>query len=260
MTLNPNLANQFYAGLWGRIQHPQTQNTVLGNYSILSSNNVEWATIIAYSTIERAIQNKVINSMLVAHLLQNNFFSDLASDYIAYFNSPAPINPAAFDNWHRNECDKIIDFLKRCNAQQIATYGIAQKIVNMTFKHLSCFNDAQTKADHFKYCHMALDSFTLKWFYSKVVPWYRRSSQITLATTKKNNKGGCFWKAWRSGIKTTSWSNLEDYEYKDIITLIRGYFANNPPNPPVTILEAEFVIWYEAKNGYSSRGKKKYSY
>ena len=256
MTLYPKLANQFYASLWGRIQHPPTQNTVLGTYSIKTKDNVEWATIIAYSTIERAIQNKVINSMLVVHLLQNNFFSDLASDYIAYFNSPAPINPAAFDNWHRNECDKIIDFLKRCNAQQIATYGIAQKIVNMTFKHLSCFNDAQTNADHFKYCHMALDRFTLKWFYSKVVPWYRSNPNKLSTSLKYDN----FWQTWKSGIKTTPWSNLGEDEYKDIITLIRGYFANNPPNPPVTILEAEFVIWYEAKNGYSSRGSKKYSY
>ncbi|MBR2955589.1 MAG: hypothetical protein IKC54_00140 [Clostridia bacterium] len=259
MALYPKLANQFYAGLWGRIQHPPTQNTVLTTYSILSKKHVEWATTIAYSTIERAIQNKVINSMLVAHLLQNNFFSNLAKDYISYFKNPAPINQAVFNNWHSGVCNQIIDVLNQCNAQKIATYGIAQKIVNMTFKHLSCFNDAHSKRDHFKYCHMALDRFTLKWFYSKVVPWYR-SNPITLSTTKKNNIGGCFWKTWKSGIKTTPWSDLDEDEYTDIITLISGYFANNPPNPPVTILEAEFVIWYQAKNGYSSRGNKKYSY
>ena len=109
---------------------------------------------------------------------------------------------------------------------------------------------------------MPLDRFTLKWFYSKVVPWYRRSKHITLPTSKKNNDGDCFWKNWTSGIKTTPWSKLDEAEYKDIITLIRGYFANqkNSPIHPVKILEAEFVIWHEAKNGYSSRGNKKYSY
>jgi hypothetical protein len=133
---------------------------------------------------------------------------------------------------------------------------MAQKIVNMAFKYLYCFDDANIYYNKFADCHMPLDRFTLKWFYSKVVPWYR--SNYNKLSTSLNYSN--FWKTWKSGIKATTWSNLEDYEYKDIITLIRGYFANNPPNPPVTILEAEFVIWYEAKNGYSSRGNKKYSY
>ena len=92
--------------------------------------------------------------------------------------------------------------------------------------------------------------------------WSLDPYQNTLFTSKKNNNGGCFWKTWKSGIKTTAWSNLEDCEYKDIITLISGYLADpkNSPNLPVTILEAEFVIWYEAKNGYSNKGNKKYSY
>ena len=77
MALYPNLANQFYASLWGtKNQHQPTQNAVLNTYRILSNDNVQWATIIAYSTIEQAIQNKVINPMLFAYLLQNNFFSN----------------------------------------------------------------------------------------------------------------------------------------------------------------------------------------
>ena len=256
MTLYPNLANKFYDSLWRRIQHPQTQNTVLGTYSIQTKDNVEWATIIAYSTIEQAIQKNVINSMLVAHLVQNDFFSTLANDYIEYFKNPA-LDKNAFDKWHSDECNQIIKDLKRCNVpQQVATYGIAQKIVNMTFKHLSCFSDADSKRDHFEYCHMPLDRFTLKWFYSKVVPWYRSNyNKLSISLYDSN-----FWQTWKSGIKTTAWSNLDKDKYKDIITLIREYFQNKKPNPPVTILEAEFVIWYEAKNGYSSRGNKKYSY
>jgi hypothetical protein len=137
---------------------------------------------------------------------------------------------------------------------------MAQKIVNMAFKYLYCFDDANIYYKKFADCHMPLDRFTLKWFYSKVVPWYRRSKHITLPTSKKNNNGDCFWKTWKSGIKTATWSNLDGNEYIDIITLIREYFKKNPPNSTVTILEAEFVIWYEAKNGYSSKGNKKYSY
>lgn len=216
MALYPNLANKFYDSLWGdKVQHQPTQNAVLNTYSILSNNNVEWATIIAYSTIQQAIQNKVINSMLFAYLLQNNFFSNLANDYIEYFNNPAPKNPVAFDKWHSKECNKIINVLD-CYAQQIATYGIAQKIVNMTFKHLSCFSDAQTKSNHFEYCHMPIDSKILSWI----------KDQKILVTSSK-----------------TRWSRLDDQTYTNLQNAIRGHL-----NSKTTVLEAEFEIWAKAKN------------
>lgn len=212
MTLYPKLANQFYASLWGtKNQHQPTQNAVLNTYRILSNDNVQWATIIAYSTIEQAIQNKVINPMLFAYLLQNNFFSNLANDYIEYFTNPAPIDQNAFNYWHSRECGKIIKDLMDCNAQQIATYGIAQKIVNMTFKHLSCFSDAQTKRDHFKFCHMPIDSKILSWIKDQKIP----------VTSSK-----------------TRWSRLDDQTYTNLQNAIRGHL-----NSKTTVLEAEFNIW-----------------
>ena len=236
MALYPNLANKFYASLWGKkIQHQPTQNTVLNTYSILSNDNVEWATIIAYSTIEQAIQNKVIHPMLFAYLLQNKFFSNLANDYIDYFKNSAPINQSAFDYWHRNECDKIIDVLNR-NAQQIATYGIAQKIVNMTFKHLSCFSDAQTKADHFKYCHMPIDRKILFWINNKVVS----------ATSSMP--------PW-SALNDTTWSTLDNPTYTNLQNTTRVHL-NKYPNKP-TALEAEFVIWPKAKYNIEQAKKAK---
>lgn len=225
MALYPNLANQFYASLWGtKIQHQPTQNTVLNTYSILSNDNVQWATIIAYSTIEQAIQNKVINSMLFAYLLQNNFFSDLANDYIEYFKNPAPINQKAFNKWHSGECKKIIKVLKRCNAQQIATYGIAQKIVNMTFKHLSCFSNAQNKPDHFKFCHMPIDSKILFWI---------KDEQISKSIIPP--KGSI-----------PPWSTLNYKTYIRLQSDIRKYLKRL--NSKTTVLEAEFDIWAKAKN------------
>lgn len=224
MALDPTLAQNFYASLWGtKIQHQPTQSTVLGSYSILSKDNVEWATIIAYSTIERAIQNKVVNLMLFAHLLQNNFFSNLANDYILYFTNPAPINQAAFDNWHSGVCNQIIDFLKHCNVhQQVATYGIAQKIVNMTFKHLSCFSDAQTKPDHFKFCHMPIDR--------KILFWIKKQGVSVTSSI-------------------SSWSTLDYNTYTKLQDDIRNYLSNKTAvlNKTPTVLEAEFVIWPDAK-------------
>lgn len=226
MALDPTLAQNFYASLWGtKIQHQPTQSTVLGSYSILSKDNVEWATIIAYSTIERAIQNKVVNPMLFAYLLQNNFFSNLANDYILYFTNPAPINQAAFDNWHRNECKKIINVLEHCNAQKIATYGIAQKIINMTFKHLSCFSDAQMKPDHFKFCHMPIDS--------KILFWIKKQGVSVTSSI-------------------SSWSTLDDATYTTLQDDIRKHLDSlkrlKRISSNTTALEAEFDIWAKAKN------------
>lgn len=233
MALNSTLAQKFYAGLWGKkIQHQPTQTTVLTTYSILSNDNVQWATIIAYSTIEQAIQNKVINSMLLAHLLQNNFFSNLANDYIEYFTDPAPIDRNAFNNWHSKECNTIIDVLKRFNAQ-IATYGIAQKIVNMTFKHLSCFSDAQTKPDHFKYCHMPIDRKILFWI---------KDQQISKSIIPPKSI-------------IPSWSTLKDTTYTTLQDDIRKHLSSKTATlkTPPTVLEAEFDIWPEAKNNMKAK-------
>ena len=234
MALYPKLAKKFYDSLWGtKIQHQPTQKTVIDTYSILSNDNVQWATIIAYSTIEQAIQNKVNNPMLFAYLLQNNFFSDLANDYIAYFNNPAPKNQVAFDKWHSKECNTIIDVLMDCNAQQIATYGIAQKIVNMTFKHLSCFSDAQKKRGHFKYCHMPIDRKIRFWINNKVVS---ATSSMT---------------PW-SALNNTTWSTLDETTYTNLQNAIRNHLDNlkrlKRISNKTTVLKAEFVIWPEAKD------------
>ena len=179
-----------------------------------------------------ALRSKKIQDLKPTLLTNNAFvFRDWAGIFHQYMTNG--LSNQTFDDWHNDTCNKILKDLNKASNKK-ATYGMAQKIVNMAFKYLYCFDDANIYYNRFADCHMPLDSFTLKWFYSKVVK--------------------------KSGNKTTTWSNLKDFEYKNIITLIRGYFANNPPNPPVTILEAEFVIWYEAKNGYGSKGNNEYSF
>lgn len=241
--------------------------------SVTNKNHITIAIERAFADMANsgALRSKKNLKKLKLKLLQNNNdqFGDWAGIFYTYMTNV--LSTQTFDVWHNNICNKILDDLYNASnnhatygmaSNNKATYyGMAQKIVNMAFKYLYCFDDANIYYNKFADCHMPLDSFTLKWFYSKVVPWYRRwyrlSNHIALPALLNNNN---FWINWKSGIKTTAWSNLDKAEYEDIITLIRGYFANNPPIPPVTILEAEFVIWYEAKNGYSSKGNKKYNY
>lgn len=189
--------------------------------SVTNKNHIKIAIERAYADMANsgALRSKKIQH-LKPNLLNNGAFDRWTDIFYNYMTNV--LSNQTFDAWHDYTCEKIIlDDLNNASNKK-ATYGMAQKIVNMAFKYLYCFDDANIYYNKFADCHMPLDSFTLKWFYSKVVQ--------------------------KSGNKTTTWSNLKDFEYKNIINLIRGYFANKKPNPPVTILEAEFVIWPEAKD------------
>ncbi len=68
---------------------------------------------------------------------------------------------SCFDKFHEQICEKLkIDFKQK---DITITYGHAQKIINMAFKYLFCLDADKTFEKRFQYCHMPLDSFSLKW-------------------------------------------------------------------------------------------------
>ena len=141
-----------------------------------------------------------------------------------------------FDDWHNKSCEMFLNVLngdgeyKDClKVYENLRYGKAQKIVNMMFKHLYCFENANAYADHFKHCHMVLDNFTLEWF------------KRTL-----NEK------------RIDSWSNLvykkgsvDCNDYMFYQEKIRAYFsADNTDEHTykgLTPFQAEFYIWPETQ-------------
>lgn len=176
-----------------------------------------------------------------------------------------PRNEADFDKWHNKICKKLLkdinDFYCNPDGTDVC-YGKAQKILNMTLKGCYCLNGAEQKEDHFKYCHIPLDSFILEWFYREVVKWFN----------KKNNsiRGECITKG-----KICSWSVIEYkdmcfdrkkrtanycknesdrffeinsnefYHYSFIQDIIREYFDACLDENKKTPLQAEFIIWPE---------------
>ena len=71
-------------------------------------------------------------------------FGALAQRFCNYMQNGAP----DFDVWHNTQCEFFITefskILKEAHKNPAdATYGKAQKIVNMTFKYLYCFDDAK---------------------------------------------------------------------------------------------------------------------
>lgn len=151
--------------------------------------------------------------------------------FLNYFKSTFPTNESEFDSIHRKMCERFLNTLNKNlkgNTLDEQKYGKAQKIVNVTFKYLYCALNSKYDC-YFKYCHMLLDSYTLRWVFENC---------------NINNVSN-----------TIYWSNLTVEEYEEIQKKVREKFKNkcvvykkedsnivNLPNSPFL---GEFIIWSE---------------
>ncbi len=147
----------------------------------------------------------------------------------SYFNS----EETSFDNCFK---EAITESMKIFDND---SYGIAQKFVNMSFKYLYCYEDAQAQKyeGKFKDCHMPLDKYTIRWVRSL------KDTDINKKLSAINN----------------AWTNIDEDLYKKIQKLIgkkleSGYeyrisFAPNEEKIklPNNKLYAEFIIWHQEK-------------
>ena len=163
---------------------------------------------------------------------------DKLKEYFENFISKELKIKENFDEWHYVTCNSFLNeynkLLKKHNCEE-QTFGKAQKIVNMTFKYLYCYEDA--KEDWFSNCHMPLDKYTYEmWFYDYVIKDYN--------ATNKNNK------LLKKDMKV--WSKLECEEeinekkkkgsYIWMQERIRIYLSKT-----YTPLNVEFFIWNKMK-------------
>ncbi len=150
----------------------------------------------------------------------------------SYFNSPN----ITFDKCYEN-CIK--------QAKQILgnnKYGIAQKFVNMSFKHLMCFSNYEDMKEKFQACYLPLDKYT--------ITWVRRFKN------KKINTG--------LNAINNAWTNIDEPLYKEIQEFVANqlkqeqglsYKVSYAPNAldggmcelPRIRLCAEFIIWHQEK-------------
>ena len=117
-------------------------------------------------------------------------------------------------------------------------YGIAQKITNMSFKYLYCYQDMDAFKDKFEKCHLPLDKYTINWIKS-------------LQNNTVNN-----------GLKKikNAWANIEQPLYNDIQKLVDDTLKtdtytyrisfNETANEQTCVLPknkllAEFIIWHQ---------------
>ena len=140
-----------------------------------------------------------------------------------------------FEEFHGIACRAVMDFLRiQKYSQEDCTYGKAQKVVNMMFKHIYCLSDGE-KREWFRPCHMALDFFTLEWFKRNVTEFGERMPE-----GKVDN-----WSALKNPEeeeyqgKESKWY----YSYHTIVREIEKYFQEKKPYGDLCPLEAEFYIW-----------------
>ena len=204
-----------------------------GYYENLQSNDIstaiEAAVDLAYNDAKRTLYG------IGKHPGEKDQARKCLKDELnTYFTkNDAPSTEKDFDKIHDELCQKWCKEFKSLG--KLGTYGKAQKIVNMSFKYLYCRNDADKRKDHFKYCHMPLDSFTLEWF-KREYPKQNNGNKLDNIITS--------WSNLKSGDNNDPDTFIDDdgkkcYSYHFFKEEIRK-IANNKGIFP---LELEFIVW-----------------
>lgn len=167
----------------------------------------------------------------------------------------------SFDDWHKNLCEFFLNgkgkikglddlLLAAKKYPNQATIGKAQKIVNMTFKYMYCFDNADQYANKFEPCHIPLDSYILDWFFDCYKSEWKHPTEKRAKLTTTGKYRLPVW----SGLKYEK----DDADKKNNIPQykeIQDWIKERLDKHGVSRLEAEFLIWYEAR-----KGKRPYTY
>lgn len=150
-----------------------------------------------------------------------------------YFNcDPNTENTQAnFDLFQEKLCDTFLDIFNR-DGVYVHTYGNAQKMVNMLFKYLTCFDDYEDFADLFSFCHIPIDRKVLSQFYAYNVSNVCRSGvykEIDPATGE---------------IVKTPWSRTDKRQYKILLDAYRSTLSAIKGGN--SWLGFEYSIWSES--------------
>lgn len=243
MNNRKNLIDWFVKGIFFNKNLANDYNGEVFHMSSTNENDVLLAVKKAYIDMTP----RTIEGLGDAHKIDgfddklDKILFELTKSFVDYFKTVPFKEETDFDDWHEKVCSKFEkDFNKLLEDETIKdkngnitkiSYGKAQKIVNMTFKYIYCFDDKKDH-DYFKHCHMTLDSYTLNWFLNDVRNWFMKNNNFKFA---KN--------------KIPLWSNLskggfdEKFSYLWIQTQIRKYLKEQNKLP----FFAEFIIWQEEK-------------
>ena len=191
-----------------------------------------------------------ITSFLIDHLRKVGFITRFEN----YFEITSTFcnDAITFDKWHHDTCELFLSVLTLYYKN--AAYGKAQKIVNMTFKHLYCMKVQGILLDEvfFKYCHLTLDYYTLEWFKREVATkWYNTETEKPIKTPQDAKPFPKWSNIKYRDEKGLDYNNPADrelnnwYHYMFFETMVRNCFNKIKPYGECTAFQAEFYFWPE---------------
>lgn len=192
------------------------------NYQISSRSNI-------YNVVSKDAYNDMTPRNLKGignYPKEKEIIFNYVTDEIEKYFSDAVKTKEEFDIWHRSFCEEICNKFISLTGIELK-FGKAQKLVNITFKHLYCFADSDNKSEYFKYCHIPIDN--------NIINWSKKNANI--------KKPRC------------AWSNLDYDEYKkfenDVYSWLHSednkeYFDEN--NNPISSLQLDFWAWSSDEN------------
>lgn len=151
---------------------------------------------------------------------KEDIFNYITDQIVNYFSQPAK-GKEEFGIWHKELCEEICRRFSALPDIEL-NFGKAQKLVNITFKHLYCFADSDSKADHFKYCHIPVDG--------NVIDWAKKNAGITPPPTAWSNMSYSDYNTFEESLY--SWLNSEaNTDYRD------------NDGTPYSLLQLDFIAW-----------------
>ncbi len=184
-----------------------------------------------------------------------NCFANQVVSIINHINTESSYSQALFDKEHGDLCNCFIkefqeginninnainaaisigvppkgiqlDYLKySCIDPNQITFGKAQKIVNMTFKYLSMFDNANQYPKVFQYCHVAIDGYIIDEVKDMIKSYKIKPSVQQNNTLKK------------------VWSNYTDADYENMLSLMRSIINEAGYKGGKTLFFEEFEWW-----------------
>lgn len=196
--------------------------------SLKKEEDIRAAVDCAYKDFSSRTLKRINKNVEINKESKEKALGDLSSCFFGLFNEGLQ---KSFDVWHKEICN---EFKTKFNAALQGAYhdieyGKAQKIVNMTFKYLYCFEEASEHREVFQQCHMPIDSFTLNW--------------IKNGPNEKSKDG-----------LPKAWSDMTDTQYDTIRSKVIDYLASGKQytksdgkrvDLPKKPFYAEFIIWAE---------------
>ena len=186
------------------------------------------STISSRDDIYKIVSGSAYKDMTPRHLKgigkhpneKKEIFNYITDQIVYYFSQPAK-NKDEFDRWQKDLCEEICRRFSAIPDIELK-FGKAQKLVNITFKCLYCFPDADSKSDHFKYCHIPIDN--------NVIDWCNNNLNISSSPT-----------VW-SFMEYSDYQRFEDSLYLWLNSNNNTYYRDSD-GTPYSLLQLDFIAW-----------------